>query len=325
MITALKHSEILSVRDASRRMVRDLGFMQATLAETELSPSAVHAIIEIGASGSLTANRLAQILLLEKSTVSRLLARLLERGLIAESVHDGDGRSKLISLTEAGLALLADIDRFANLRVGRALHALSANKRHAVIEGLDAYACALAQMRGGAQLHHPGNGPTNNPADSEIVEGFLPGAIGRIAEMHGRYYARAWGFPPVFEAKVAAGLADFVPRLERPANRLWLALQNGEIKGSAAIDGEDLGDGRAHLRWVIVEDDLRGTGTGRRLVAEAVKFCDDQGFPEIHLWTFRGLDAARKLYESFGFELAEEWVGAQWGFELPGQRFVRRG
>ncbi|WP_342212198.1 hypothetical protein [Roseitalea porphyridii] len=39
---------IAHIRDASRRLVRELGFMQATLAGTDLSPSAVHAIIEIG-------------------------------------------------------------------------------------------------------------------------------------------------------------------------------------------------------------------------------------------------------------------------------------
>ncbi|MGO3570299.1 MAG: MarR family transcriptional regulator, partial [Serratia grimesii] len=37
-----------SIRDASRHLVRELGFMGSTLAETDLPPSAVHALIEIG-------------------------------------------------------------------------------------------------------------------------------------------------------------------------------------------------------------------------------------------------------------------------------------
>jgi hypothetical protein len=64
MREALTHADILSVRNASRRMVRELGFMQPTLAETDLPPSAVHAIIEIGNQGAMTANHLAQVLLL---------------------------------------------------------------------------------------------------------------------------------------------------------------------------------------------------------------------------------------------------------------------
>jgi GNAT superfamily N-acetyltransferase len=75
---------------------------------------------------------------------------------------------------------------------------------------------------------------------------------------------------------------------------------------------------------VIVENDLRGTGAGRRLLEEALKFIDGRGFPETHLWTFRGLDAARKLYESVGFELAEQWSGSQWGSDVMEQRLVRK-
>lgn len=315
MNAALKHTDILAVRDASRKMVRELGFMQPTLAETDLSPSAVHAVIEIGNHGEITANQLGQVLLLEKSTISRLLGRLVERGMVIEAPSRTDGRAKMLSLTEAGRALLGDIDRFANQKVGRALQTLGPQSRDQAVAGLSAYAGALRIIR---------NDATDKPLPIDIHEGFLPGAIGRIAEMHGRYYARDWNMGSFFEARVASGLAEFSQRLDRPMNRLWLALQAGEIVGSLAIDGEDLGDGKAHLRWVIVDDGLRGSGAGRKLLARAVEFCDAYGFAEIHLWTFKGLDAARKLYESVGFGLAEEWSGDQWGQRLTEQRFVRK-
>lgn len=314
MSEALTHADILAVRDASRRMVRELGFMQPTLAETDLPPSAVHAIIELGNQGSMTANRLGQILLLEKSTISRMLARLVERGLIEERPSETDGRAKVLSLRAEGHALLGDINRFANLKVGKALHALNGAARDRVVGGLGDYADALRTIN---DRRDPA------PAAIEIHAGFLPGAIGRVAEMHGRYYAREWGMSSFFEARVAAGMADFSQRLDRPGNQIWLALQAGEIVGSIAVDGEDLGDGKSHLRWVIVDDGVRGSGTGKRLLNAAVAFCDAQGFEETHLWTFKGLDAARKLYEAVGFELAEEWSGDQWGKALTEQRFVR--
>ncbi|MGV3549143.1 bifunctional helix-turn-helix transcriptional regulator/GNAT family N-acetyltransferase [Rhizobium sp.] len=315
MTVALTHADILSVRDASRRMVRELGFMQPTLAETDLPSSAVHAIIEIGNHGTMTANRLGKVLLLEKSTISRLLARLIERGLIEERPSGTDGRAKILSLTPAGHAALGDINRFANLRVGKALHVLTGAARQRVVGGLADYADALEAVQ-----------ERRESASSaiEIHEGLLPGAIGRVAEMHGRYYAREWGMGSFFEARVASGLAEFSQRLDRPVNRVWLALQAGEIVGSIAVDGEDLGDSKAHIRWVIMDDGLRGTGTGRRLVDAAVTYCDTQKFPETHLWTFKGLDAARKLYEAAGFVLAEEWSGDQWGQQLTEQRFVRK-
>ncbi|NNF78437.1 MAG: GNAT family N-acetyltransferase, partial [Rhizobiales bacterium] len=79
----------------------------------------------------------------------------------------------------------------------------------------------------------------------------------------------------------------------------------------------------SHLRWFIVSDALRGTGVGRTLLGEALNFCDRQGFKETHLWTFKGLDAARRLYEANGFVLADEYWGDQWGKKVREQRFAR--
>ena len=90
-----------------------------------------------------------------------------------------------------------------------------------------------------------------------------------------------------------------------------------------AIDGEDLGPGIAHLRWFIVDAEIRGRGVGRELLAAALQFSDERDVLETRLWTFNGLDAARHLYEATGFRLAEERPGRQWGAEVMEQRFVR--
>jgi hypothetical protein len=50
------------IRTASRLMVRELGFMSATLAATDYSPSAVHTLLEISLRGAMTAAQLVQIL-----------------------------------------------------------------------------------------------------------------------------------------------------------------------------------------------------------------------------------------------------------------------
>jgi GNAT superfamily N-acetyltransferase len=132
------------------------------------------------------------------------------------------------------------------------------------------------------------------------------------------------GFGRFFESKIAAGLAEFSSRMDEPSNGLWVALRGGEIVGAVAIDGQDLAPDAAHLRWFIVGEGLRGSGTGRALLAEALRFCDQQGFPQTHLWTFRGLDAARRLYEQNEFLLVEEMPGTQWGGEVIEQKFVRQ-
>ncbi len=143
--------------------------------------------------------------------------------------------------------------------------------------------------------------------------------------MHARFYGRFAGFGRYFEARVAAELAGFANRLDNPRNELWLALVDQTTVGSIAIDGEDLGNGVAHLRWFIMDDDARGAGAGGRLLREALAFCDQSGFAETRLWTFDGLKAARKLYEAHGFALVEELPGRQWGSEVLEQTFARPG
>ena len=96
--------------------------------------------------------------------------------------------------------------------------------------------------------------------------------------MHALYYARTSGFGQRFESVVAGGLSEFCDRLEKPCNEIWLAVQDGRIVGSLAIDGEDLGAGIAHLRWFIIDDGVRGSGAGRRLLGAAMAFVDEKGF-----------------------------------------------
>ncbi|MFD3229606.1 bifunctional helix-turn-helix transcriptional regulator/GNAT family N-acetyltransferase [Rahnella aceris] len=310
------HALIEEIRSSSRLMVRELGFMNATLAATEYSPSAVHSLVEIENQGAMTAAQLVQILGLEKSSVSRMLARLLAAGELQEVPSENDARVKQLILTEKGKQTVGRINEYGAMRVIKALENLDATQQQAVAKGLTAYARALERCRDGDPV-----APQHN---IEIVTGYQPGMIGRIAEMHGTYYASNYNFGHFFEGKVASGLAEFCGRLHEPCNQVWLAVSNGRVVGSVAIDGQDLGNNEAHLRWFILDDRCRGTGMGRKLLSEAIAFCDGRGFDAVQLWTFSGLHAARRLYESFGFELLKEWQGDQWGMTMTEQQFTRR-
>jgi DNA-binding MarR family transcriptional regulator len=135
------------VRDSSRKMVRELGFMETGLAESGLPPSAVHALIEIGASGALTASALGERLYLEKSSISRMLRKLVRHGDVEERPNPQDARSKLVVLTAQGRDRLAAIDNFARRQVADALRQLSADEQRIVAEGLAVYSKALRRAR----------------------------------------------------------------------------------------------------------------------------------------------------------------------------------
>jgi GNAT superfamily N-acetyltransferase len=156
------------------------------------------------------------------------------------------------------------------------------------------------------------------------IQGYVPGAIGRIAELHGVYYHQHWQFGLFFEARVASELAAFLNRFESERDGFWTVSLEGRVEGGITIDGIDAQTKGAHLRWFVLSDRLRGQGVGNQLMELAVAFCIKCKYASVYLETFAGLDAARHLYEKFGFVLMEEWVGEQWGTRVNEQRFVLR-
>jgi GNAT superfamily N-acetyltransferase len=161
-----------------------------------------------------------------------------------------------------------------------------------------------------------------NTMNSINIAGYAPGAIGRIAEMHARYYSNHWGFGAFFEAKVATELSEFLGRFDERRDGFWTACSDNRVQGSIAIDGIKAESEGFHLRWYIVSESLHGQGIGCRLLSTALDFCRERHCKQVFLWTFKGLDAARHLYEKRGFELVHEQQGSQWGTRVTEQKYV---
>ena len=156
---------------------------------------------------------------------------------------------------------------------------------------------------------------------TEIVEGYQPGLLGWTVAEHGSYYARHWNFGRFFETKVATEMADFVGRSEAPGNHIWAALDADGFLATLTLDGDDAQDGLAHLRWFIASDRSRGQGLGSRLMTSAVAQARNDSARGIYLTTFAGLDAARLVYDRFGFALVHEQRDRNWGTDVLEQRF----
>jgi len=306
---------IEDIRAASRKLVREFGFLEKTIAGTDLSGSGVHAIIEIGLTPGLTAKELGARLKLEKSTISRLLKSLETRCEIVQTQSKTDGRAFQLHLTPKGKETWIAINRFGDNQARTALANITGVDTATIANALTSYAQAL-----GSDVSNAAPDETQFP----VVEGYQTGMIGDISALHARTHGPIVGMGPAFESVVSQAMAGFMPRIDRPMNNSWSVLENETVIGSITIDGEDLGKNIAHLRWFILSERLRGKGLGKVLLKKALAHCDRLRFAEIHLWTLKGLDAARALYEKNGFDLAEEYLGDQWGQEVMEQKFIRK-
>jgi GNAT superfamily N-acetyltransferase len=156
------------------------------------------------------------------------------------------------------------------------------------------------------------------------IAGYRPGALAAIVGLHAGYYARHWNFGLPFETKVGAELAEFLARHDAQRDLFLVAYHDGDAVASVIIDQTGGGPQGAHLRWFIVSETMQGKGLGADLLGRAVGFCDERGYERIWLTTFAGLDAARSLYERFGFALAGETKTDQWSGDVVEQIFERR-
>lgn len=154
-----------------------------------------------------------------------------------------------------------------------------------------------------------------------IFKGYTPGVIGRIVELHARYYHKHWGLGLFFETKVALEMAEFFSRFDKSRDGFWYVRKDDQIEGSIAIDGINAKKEGAHLRWFILSPKIQGQGFGKKLIKEAINFCKKKKYGSIYLWTFEGLNIARHIYENYGFKLVEQKRGTRWGIKLNEQRF----
>ena len=148
------------------------------------------------------------------------------------------------------------------------------------------------------------------------------GDAAAVELMHGEIYAREHGVNRVFQADVAAKVADAVAAGWPERGRFWAVELGGRLAGTLALTEETSTTGK--VRWFLLDPALRGQGVGRRLISELVSEADEAGYELLRLDTFSELRVAAHLYREHGFVVTEEREWTRWGPTLVLQRYERR-
>jgi DNA-binding MarR family transcriptional regulator len=111
----------LAIARTARRLRQEAG--------GELSPSQTTALATIDRHGPLTPSELAVRERIQRPTVTRIVARLEESGLVQRTRDPHDGRSSLVALTPAGRELLARGRTRKDAYLARRLRELDAEER----------------------------------------------------------------------------------------------------------------------------------------------------------------------------------------------------
>ena len=286
--------ETSAVRGAARQLVRELQLLDSRHCIEGFTFSECHLITELEAMGQATATELAEILVLEKSTLSRLCDGLIRNGYISAKADSSDRRRKLLQLSRKGQSGAKRIHNFARGQVDTALSFVPEAERPALAEGLDRYSKGLRYARLSREFEIRKMKRKDNPAVARIIRRVMTefGAVG-----HG--YS-------INDPEVD----DMYSAYPKPGSVFYVISKNGKILGCGGIGPLQGGEqGTCELRKMYFYPELRGTGMGTKLLGLCLEQARLLGYQTCYLETLESMSSARNLYRKHGFEPLEKPMG----------------
>ncbi|MEU4527032.1 helix-turn-helix domain-containing GNAT family N-acetyltransferase [Micromonospora ureilytica] len=240
---------------------------------------------EIGPAGAEVAALRAR-LGLDSGYLSRLLRTLENDCLITVGPvgQAGDGRVRVATLTDAGRAQWADLDRRSDDLAASILEPLTEHRRERLVT-------AMAEVErlliGSMVVIEPC--PPSDPRARACLRAYARDIARRFDD----------GFDPALSKPVPD--EALVP----PNGVLLLATLNSEPIGCGAVKLHS--DAPAEIKRVWVADTVRGLGVGRRLLGELERYAAEHGATAVRLDTNRNLTEAIALYRATGYREIEAY------------------
>jgi DNA-binding MarR family transcriptional regulator/GNAT superfamily N-acetyltransferase len=295
------HTRIKAVRQFNRFYTQRIGLLHEGHLNSPFSLTEVRVLYEIARRDQPTASEIGGDLALDAGYLSRILRSFSKRGIVRRTQSTEDGRRSLLSLTDQGRKVFAKLNTGASKEIGKLLSTLPSTEHGRLVSAMNAIESLL---RGSSQT-----------TASYSLRAHRPGDMGWIVHRHGALYHQEYGYDERFEALVAEIVSDFIKNFDPRRERCWVAERDGEILGSIFLVKGPSTD-VSKLRLLLVEPKARGSGIGKRLVDECVRFAKQAGYRKIVLWTQSELDAARGIYQKAGFRCVKKEPHQSFGKDL---------
>jgi putative acetyltransferase len=281
-----------TVRRLGREMVRELGVLESASSPVHASLTQCHVLVELERNGTLTANELADLLIVDKSAISRTVTQLTDLGLVSMRVDPSDQRRKPLALTANGLKRAIDIHVSANGRVQEALSHLNPEELQVVLQGMTFYVKALHRARQQKDFTVRLSTKADNPSMTRLIRDVL-------AE---------YGGCPEGSLSDSLELGDIYKAYNLDNAKFYVLERNGRVVGCGGIRpiGKPFGISTCELRRMYFLPEARGLGLGKLLLQ---RFLDDAallGYKRCYLETKSNMIHAQKLYERFSFTRIKE-------------------
>ncbi|MBP2642063.1 MAG: transcriptional regulator, MarR family [Firmicutes bacterium] len=132
------------LREGTRLLLRKLGIFERDEALCcGVTYAQCHAVVEVGRKETLSLNELAELLNLDKSTVSKTVDQLVKNDIMLREPGQKDRRYVTLTLTTEGYELFQSIEKRMEAYFTEILDSIPENKREQVIEGVQILSDAM--------------------------------------------------------------------------------------------------------------------------------------------------------------------------------------
>jgi DNA-binding MarR family transcriptional regulator/L-amino acid N-acyltransferase YncA len=308
---------INQLRHNARSVVRELGLLNDAYFDIGVTLAERHLLIELAGWESPTMGEIAERLLLDKSTVSRLISKAVKKGYVKCIADRKDKRKRFLHLTEKGKETLHAFEPIAYHQTREALLTLTHEEVEAVHQGLALYAKGLRNSRLLGKMTQQTaicQKEENDKTIESLPEIFSllnqKGYVLKLFEAKDKE-----GLYAIFQEVVKSGsqfpyecssIEEFQRQFFHPQGKVYVCRSlAGEVIGGFYIRANYSGRS-SHIANAayMIRDIYRGQGIGSLIIKASLHLAKELGFQAMQFNMVLSKNAgAVKLYKKLGFSI----------------------
>lgn len=269
--------EIELLRRNARSMVRELGLLNDAYFEIGVTLAERHLLIELNSYLYPTVGEIAERLLLDKSTASRLISKAVQKGYVEYSFDENDKRKRYLQLTVKGREILDAFEPIAFNQTKDALLTLTEDEIDKVYQGIALYARGLKNSRLRSKV-----------AITAITEQDNASLAHLLADIHKNFPLSQWN--NLFDAYQGKDRSYYVMKME------------GTIIGGAGIAPRQNLPNVCELQKICLQPDLCESGFEKILIDSCIAQAKEHGYDQCFVDLAKENQFPLTLFQELGFQ-----------------------